>query len=108
MRFTPIRYHWTYGDGTHATRSSKGGTWAALGLREFDATPTSHIYEREGEYTIRLMIDFAAAYRYGGGDFAAIDGVIDLRANDLHVSVDGAKTVLVDRDCVTDPAGPGC
>jgi hypothetical protein len=35
-------------------------------------------------------------------------GVIPLRANDLHVSVDGAKTVLVEHDCGANPGGPGC
>jgi hypothetical protein len=108
VRFTPVRYHWTYGDGTAAALSTRGGTWAALGLREFDATPTSHVYDREGEYTIRLMIDFRAEYRYAGSEFVPIDGIIDLRANDLQVTVDGAKTVLVEHDCGADPSGPGC
>jgi hypothetical protein len=108
VRFTPIRYHWDYGDGTRATRTTKGGTWAALGLREFDATPTSHIYLVEGEYTIRLTIDFRAEYRFAGSDFLPIEGTINLRANDLYITVDGAKTVLVEHDCVADPSGPGC
>ena len=108
VRFTPIRYHWEYGDGTGAVRSTKGGTWAALGLREFDPTPTSHVYLAEGEYTIRLTIDFRAEYRFAGSDFLPIDGTINLRANDLRISVDGAKTVLVEHDCTADPSGPGC
>jgi hypothetical protein len=108
VRFTPIRYHWDYGDGTTAIRTSKGGTWAALGLREFDATPTSHVYLVEGEYTIHLTIDFRAEYRFAGSAFLPIDGSINLRANDLYITVDGAKTVLVERDCAADPSGPGC
>lgn len=108
VRFTPIRYHWDYGDGTTSLRTTKGGTWAALGLREFDATPTSHIYSVEGEYTVRLTIDFRAEYRFAGSGFVPIDGVINLRANDLFITVDGAKTVLVEHDCAADPSGPGC
>ena len=108
VRFTPIRYHWEYGDGTTAVRTTKGGTWAALGLREFDPTPTSHVYLDEGDYTIHLTIDFRAEYRFAGSDFLPIDGTINLRANDLHISVDGAKTVLVEHDCTADPFGPGC
>ncbi len=99
--------------GTTATEPApsarrRGGTWAALGLREFDATPTSHIYVVEGEYTIRLTIDFRAEYRFAGSAFLPIDGTINLRANDLHITVDGAKTVLVEHDCTADPSGPGC
>jgi hypothetical protein len=108
VRFTPVRYRWDYGDGTGAVRTTKGGTWAALGLREFDATPTSHVYLTEGEYTIRLTIDFRAEYRFAASAFLPIDGTINLRANDLHMTVDGAKTVLVEHDCVADPSGPGC
>ena len=104
VRFTPIRYHWDYGDGTGAVRSTKGGTWAALGLREFDPTPTSHVYLVEGEYTIRLTIDFRAEYRFAGSDFLPIDGTINLRANDLHVSrrrrEDGARGARLHRRSV--------
>jgi hypothetical protein len=108
VRFTPARYHWNYGDGTAAVRSTKGGTWAALGLSDFDQTPTSHVYDREGEYVIRLTIDFRAEYRFGSGPFVPVEGTISLPANDLSVTVTGAKTVLVDRDCVAAPLGPGC
>ena len=108
VRFTPVAYHWDYGDGTRATRSTKGGTWKSLGLREFDRTPTSHVYLREGRYTIRLTIDFAPAYRYDGGTWVPIPGVIPLPANELRTVVDGAKTVLVERHCAVDPRGPGC
>ena len=108
VRFTPIRYRWDYGDGTHAVPTTRGGTWAALGLREFDATPTSHVYAREGDYTVRLTIDFRAEYRFAGSGFVPITGVINLRANDLHITAGGAKTVLVEHDCSADPTGPGC
>lgn len=108
VRFTPVGFHWSYGDGTSATRSTKGGTWSELGLREFDRTPTSHVYEREQRYTIRLVIDFAAAYRFDGSAWVPIPGVLPVPANDLHTTVDGAKTVLVERHCTEDPSGPGC
>ena len=108
VRFTPVAFHWDYGDGTAATRSTKGDTWEALGIPEFDPTPTSHVYDAEGEYTIRLTIDFAAEYRFAGSPFYPIAGFLPLPANDLHVSVDGAKTVLVEHDCAANPSGPGC
>jgi hypothetical protein len=108
VRFTPVAYHWNYGDGTAAIRATKGGTWAQLGLADFDATPTSHVYEAEGEYVIRLTIDFRAEYRLGSAAFRPVIGTISLPANELRVTVTGAKTVLVDHDCVANPAGPGC
>ncbi|CAN5339295.1 hypothetical protein BH09ACT4_BH09ACT4_00890 [soil metagenome] len=108
VRFTPVSFHWTYGDGTTATRSTKGGTWSGLGVHEFDKTPTSHVYKKDGSYTIRLVIDFAAEYRFAGSAYYPIAGVLPLRANDLHITVDGAKTVLVEHDCAANPNGPGC
>jgi hypothetical protein len=108
VRFTPIAYHWNYGDGTSVVRTTPGGTWASQRLREFDPTPTSHVYASEGEYIIRLAIDFRAEYRFGSAGFTRIPGLITLPANELRVTVTGAKTVLVDEDCVANPGGPGC
>jgi hypothetical protein len=108
VRFTPISWRWSYGDGATATLPTKGGSWAALGLREFDPTPTSHIYEQAGNYTIRLSIVYRAEYRIAGGPFTAIAGTLTLPANELHITASGAKTVLVDRDCTVAPRGPGC
>lgn len=108
VRFTPVSWHWDYGDGATATRATKGGTWAGLGLREFDATPTSHVYRSPGGYTVRLSIRYRAEYRIGGGAFVPIAGTIVLPANELRITAGGAKTVLVDRDCTVAPRGPGC
>jgi hypothetical protein len=108
VRFTPVSWHWSYGDGTAATLPTKGATWGALGVSEFDRTPTSHVYAQEGRYTIRLVIDFRAEYRFAGSPFYPIAGVLPLPANDLHITVDGAKTVLVEHDCGVNPSGPGC
>jgi hypothetical protein len=66
------------------------------------------VYGRDGNYTIRLVIDFGAEYRFAGSGWIPIAGVLPLRANDLHIVADGAKTVLVEHDCAANPAGPGC
>lgn len=108
VRFTPTAYRWAYGDGTSATKNTKGGTWAALGIAEFEPTPTSHVYERVGDYTITLSITFAAEYRFNGGPWRPVVGTITLPANDLHIRVGTAKTVLVEHDCLANPSGPGC
>jgi hypothetical protein len=108
VRFTPVHYHWSYGDGHGANLASKGATWAAQGAHEFDRTPTSHVYASAGTYTIDLSIDFSAEYRYAGGDWVPIAGTINVPANRLTATAGAAKTVLVERDCTMPPSGPGC
>ena len=108
VRFTPVSYRWTYGDGSAAVKSTKGGTWAALGIPEFDPTPTSHVYEQLGDYTITLSITFAAEYRFAGGAWRPVVGTITLPANNLYLRVGTAQTVLVEHDCNENPGGPGC
>jgi hypothetical protein len=108
VRFTPKAYHWNYGDGISATRSTKGATWAAQGITDFDPTPTSHIYRATGSYTITLTIDFGAEYSYDGDDWVAVAGVLSVPTNPLATTVGTAKTVLVAKDCLADPSGPGC
>lgn len=108
VRFTPARYLWAYGDGTSATKATMGTTWAAQGIAEFEPTPTSHVYEELGDYTITLSIVFTAEYRFAGGPWRPVVGAITLPVNDLHIRAGTAKTVLVEHDCVQNPAGPGC
>lgn len=108
VRFTPISFRWTYGDGGAATLATKGSTWAALGIAEFEPTPTSHVYEQLGDYTITLTITFAAEYRFAASAWRPVVGTIALPANDLHIRVGTAKTVLVDDDCAQNASGPGC
>lgn len=109
VRFTPFAYAWNYGDGTAVTHATPGGTWQALGLDEFDPTPTSHVYEAEGTYTITLTVAYAAEYRYAGGPWTRIAGYLELPADELVAeATSDAVTVLVDRDCTRAPLGPGC
>jgi hypothetical protein len=108
VRFTPVRYHWTYGDGTGASSSTPGSTWRSQGLGEFDPTPTSHVYTASGTYYIDLTIDFAAEYRWAGGSWTSISGTIPVPANRLVAAAGGAKTVLVEHECTLNPTGPGC
>ncbi|HMH57923.1 MAG TPA: hypothetical protein VK537_01955 [Galbitalea sp.] len=108
VRFTPISWHWTYGDATAATRSTPGATWAAQGIPEFDPTPTSHVYTADGTYFIDLSITFRAEYKYATGNWTPVVGTITLPANRLEASAGDAKTVLVNHDCAQNPSGPGC
>lgn len=108
VRFTPVGYRWRYGDGTAARLTTPGAPWAAQGLGEFDATPTSHVYDTAGRYVIELDVEYTAEYRFAGGSWRALAGVLVRPANDLLVTAGSAVTVLVDRDCASAPRGPGC
>lgn len=111
VRFTPVAYSFDYGDGSPPlSTASPGATWAALGLPEFDPTPTSHAYESAGTFTVTLVVDYAAEYRVGGvDDFTPIPGTLAIASPTIEIVVaDSAATALVDRDCRSNPSGPGC
>jgi hypothetical protein len=108
VRFTPIRWSWAYGDGATATKSTRGNTWRAQGITEFDPTSTSHVYQTAGTYYIDLTIGYHVDYTFNGSTWAPIAGTLWLSANRLVATVGGAKTVLVERECTVSPAGPGC
>jgi hypothetical protein len=108
VHFTPVAWHWTYGDGHSVSRGAPGSAWAAQGIREFDPTTTSHVYRRAGTYYIDLTIDFRAEYRYADGPWIPIAGVLPVPANRLVATAGSAKTVLVERECTVNPDGPGC
>lgn len=108
VRFTPRTWHWTYGDGSGAAVGTPGGSWAAQGIPEFDPTATSHIYRAAGTYYIQLTIDYSAEYQFAGTAWIGIAGILPVPANELVATAGSAKTVLVERACTVNPAGPGC
>lgn len=108
VRFTPVVYRWRYGDGSSARLTQRGASWQSLGLQEFDPTPTSHIFRAPGTYVIELDVEFTAEYRFAGGSWRALSGLIVLPANDLIATAGDAVTVLVDRHCSQGSSGPGC
>lgn len=109
VRFTPVAYGWSYGDGSARTSTSSGGTWEALRLREFDPTPSSHAYRAIGDYSARVVVQYAAEYSWGDPTgFTAIDGTVTAAADPVPVHIVTESTVLVGSDCTVTPAGPGC
>jgi hypothetical protein len=108
VRFTAVGWRWTYGDGQSAALDSPGASWASVGIREFEATATSHVYRAEGEYSVGLTKLFVAEYRFGGALWTPIAGSLPVRAAPLTVVVGDADTVLVGRNCAEYPAGAGC
>jgi len=108
VRFTPVSWRWTYGDGAATSSSTGGASWAALGLPEFDPTATSHVFATPGTFTIQLTVSFAAEYRFGGPTWVPIAGTLPVAANPITATAGDAQTVLVGRDCNANPGGVGC
>ncbi|WP_307784411.1 PKD domain-containing protein [Salinibacterium sp. SWN139] len=108
VRFTPIAYNWDYGDGSTATTSNPGKTWDKYRITEFDPTPTSHVYEEPGNYTITLAVTYAAEYRVAGSSWQNVVGTLTIIAPPLTATAGHATTVLVDQDCIANPTGIGC
>jgi hypothetical protein len=108
VRFTPVTFRWDYGDGARGTTATGGRTWAQLGVPEFSPTATSHIYTAEGSYGITLTVEYVAQYSIASGPWQGVPGTLRLSAPTFTVIAADAKTVLVQRNCDTDPRGPGC
>ena len=108
VRFTPVSFHWDYGDGTSASLATAGSSWAQLGVGEFGETPTSHVFGTAGNYTVTLTVEFAAEYQLVGLPWTPIAGTIEVAAAPLTLTADTANTVLVNRECTVNPPGPGC
>ncbi|MDZ4044247.1 MAG: PKD domain-containing protein [Rhodoglobus sp.] len=108
VRFTPVSWHWDFGDGESRSSWSPGASWASLGVGEFAETDTSHRFRERGTFTVTLRVELEAEYRIRGGSWAPIAGTLAVDAAPLTVLARSARTVLVDEDCIRNPAGPGC
>ncbi|MFT2815818.1 hypothetical protein [Leifsonia sp. A12D58] len=108
VRFTPIGYHWDYGDGTASSSRSGGSSWAALGQPEFSTTSTSHVFASRGVMAVTLSVEYSAEYRFASQSWREVQGTLALSADPLIAVAGDAKTVLVGQDCSRNPTGPGC
>ena len=108
VRFTPRSFVFDYGDGVSVRTATGGGSWASLGLAEFDPTPTSHVYTTSGTFTIDISVSFGAEYTLDGQSYTAIAGTLSVPAARFTASAGDATTVLVALDCRANPRGPGC
>jgi hypothetical protein len=108
VRFTPVAFTWKYGDGTSGTFATGGASWAALGLTEFSETSTSHVYKNTGTVSIDLSVSYAAEYRFAGGEWRAVEGLLTVPGNAMTAIADRAGTVLVAEGCGAAGGGPGC
>lgn len=107
VRFTPVRFTFTFGDGTSATSNTGGQSWATLGQAQFTPTPTSHTYRDRGTYSAHVTVHYTAEVDIGGGWFP-IDGELSIDGPARQIRVYEAETALVARTCVEQPGAPGC
>ena len=99
VRFTPVRYRRYFGDRSRQTTDRRGATWSELGQSPWTKTSTSHTYDESGDFRIRLVVWYAAEFRFGSQNWRLLDGLVAARANDLNLAVFSTDTVLVDRPC---------
>lgn len=107
VRFTPVEFHFTYGDGETRVASTGGETWEALGLKQFDPTDTTHVYADRGEYPAQVTIHYTAEVDFGGGWFS-VAGTLTTDSPPQTVTIYEAHTALVEHTCDENPSGIGC
>lgn len=107
VRFAPVAYVYTYGDGTSSTLTTAGRTWSSLGQAQFTPTPTSHVYERRGTYTAEVDVRYAAEVDVGAG-WIPVTGELTSDGIDQQIRIFEARTALVARTCIESPGAPGC
>lgn len=95
VRFTPVSFAWTYGDGSSRTHSVAG----APGGTQFATTPTSHVYSLSGDYVASLVVTYVASYRFGEGPFESLPGELTRSGGARSVEVLSVTPVLVNRGC---------
>ncbi|MCM3780572.1 hypothetical protein [Microbacterium hydrocarbonoxydans] len=106
-RFTPIAYDYTYGDGSSATLSTPGRTWADLGQAQFTPTPTSHVYARRGVYFADVDVRYSAEVDLGAG-WMPVPGEVRTDGPAQRIRVLEARTALVAHTCAERRDAPGC
>lgn len=107
VRFTPVGYDYTYGDGTTATLTAAGRTWAELGQAQFTPTPTSHVYADRGIYDADVDVRYTAEIDFGTGWYP-IDGELTTDGPAQRIRIFEAHTALVAYTCEENPSAPGC
>jgi hypothetical protein len=108
VRFTPVAYVFSHGDGTTARSTTGGRSWTALRQGQFTPTPTSHVYAERGSYTVTVTVEYAAAVNFGSGTWRPVPGTVRATSTGYDVRVVEVRTALVDHTCTEDPHGPGC
>lgn len=106
VKAIPMSYVWTYGDGTSRTLDFPGEPRPNHSFE--DETPSSHVYQETGDFTVGMSTRFRGEYSTEGGPWTPIPGVATVPSESMVMSVWKTKKLLVSTDCVSNPSGPGC
>lgn len=107
VRFTPVGFDTTFGDGTAATTTTGGQSWSATHQPPFTPTPTSHVYSRRGAYTASVTVRYSAEVDLGNGWFP-VAGELSVPGPAQTIRIYEATTALVEHTCAEQPTAPGC
>ena len=107
VRFTPVGFDTTFGDGTAATTTTGGQNWSATQQPPFTPTPTSHVYSRRGAYTASVTVRYSAEVDLGNGWFP-VAGELSVPGPAQTIRIYEATTALVEHTCAEQPTAPGC
>lgn len=95
VRFTPVSFAWTYGDGKTQTHQVPGAPRST----QFSPSPTSHVYSLSGDYVASVLVTYVASYRFGEGPFVSLPGELTRFGGARTVEVLSVTPVLVNRGC---------
>lgn len=95
VRFIPVRYRRSFGDGTSQSTTVRGARWST----PWSNTATSHTFVDAGTFPIELVVTYVADYRFSGLGWVRLAGTVTRSAPTITVSVFSADTVLVARSC---------
>jgi hypothetical protein len=87
VRATPLRFHWTYGDGSALTTTNPGAPYPDL--------RTAHTYRRPGTRELGLSTTYSGEYSVGGGAWLPIDGLATVDSPGSTLTVLAAENRLV-------------
>lgn len=107
VRFTPVAFDTTFGDGTSATTATGGRTWAAAHQPQFTPTPTSHVYRDRGTYTAVTTVRYTAEVDLGNGWFP-VAGELSVAGPAHSIRIYEARSALVRYTCDEQPTAAGC
>lgn len=108
VRFTPVGFRFSYGDGDARFSRNGGAGWAAQGQPQFTPTSTSHAYGARGTFTASVTVLYSAAVDFGTGAWRPVDGYVEAHSVGYDIRIVEARTALVDKTCLERPNGPGC
>ncbi|MBB2996858.1 hypothetical protein [Paeniglutamicibacter cryotolerans] len=106
VKAIPMSYVWAYGDGTSRTLDFPGEPRPNHSFE--DETPSSHVYQETGDFTVGMSTRFRGEYSTEGGPWTPIPGVATVPSESMVMSVWRTKKLLVSTNCISNPRGPGC